>query len=96
MENFSDAQGQLAPQSVVGSGRILYSSELSCMSSLHASMKRIGYKTAEKKWQHHFSIITLSVAMETGSEIWPNFKLILALMYVIVPSKYEMDPIKNS
>ena len=39
-------------------------------------------KTAEKKWQHRFfSIITLSVAMETSSRIWPNFKLIQALMY---------------
>ena len=34
--------------------------------------------------------------METSGEIWPNFKLIQALMYVIVTSKYEMDPIKNS
>ena len=32
-------------------------------------------KTAEKKWQHCFSIITLSVAMETSSRISPNFKL---------------------
>ena len=31
---FSHAQGQLTLQSVVGSGRILNSSELSCMSSL--------------------------------------------------------------
>ena len=43
-----------------------------------------------------FSIITLSVAMETSSRIRPNFKLIQALMYAIVTSKYEMDPIKNS
>ena len=43
-----------------------------------------------------FSIITLSVAMEISSQIWPNFKLIQALMYVIVNCKYEMDPIKNS
>ena len=54
-------------------------------------------KTAEKKWQHRFfPIITLSFAMGTSSRIWPNFKLIQALMYVIVPCKYEMDPIKNS
>ena len=39
---FSNAQGQLTPQSVVGSSRILNSSELSCKSSLPASMKRIG------------------------------------------------------
>ena len=42
-----------------------------------------------------FSIITLSVAMESSSRIWTNFKLIQALMYVIVTCKYEMDPIKN-
>ena len=138
------------------SGQISNSSKLSCMSSLPASMKWIRSRTAENKWQHHFthyksmgiffkrsraansavggqiwpsfellralmhviitckyeknriknslekvatpffSIITLSVAMETSSRIWPNFKLIQALMYVIVPCKYEMDPIKNS
>ena len=43
-----------------------------------------------------FSIITLSVAMGISSCIWPNFKLIQALMYVIITCKYEMDPIKNS
>ena len=50
----------------------------------------------EKVATPFFSIITLSVAMETGRQIWPNLKLIQALMYVIVPCKYEMDPIKNS
>ena len=50
----------------------------------------------EKVATPFFSIITLSVAMETSGEIWPNFKLIQAFMYVIVNSKYEMDPIKNS
>ena len=28
--------------------------------------------------------------------IWPNFKLIQALMYVIITCKYEKDPIKNN
>ena len=46
---FSDVQGQLTPQSVVQSGRNSNSSELSCMSSLPASIKRNGWKTAEKK-----------------------------------------------
>ena len=52
---FSDVQGQLTPQSVVQSSRNSNSSELSCMSSLPASMKRIRLKTAEKKWRHSFS-----------------------------------------
>ena len=29
-------------------------------------------------------------------QIWPNFKLIQALMYVIIVCKYEKDPIKNN
>ena len=43
-----------------------------------------------------FPIITLSVTMETSGWIWPNFKLIQALMYVIITGKYEKDPINNS
>ena len=43
-----------------------------------------------------FPIITLSVAMETNCQIWPNFILIQALMYVIISCKYEKDLIKNS
>ena len=39
---FSEAKGQLTPQSVVGSCRISNSFELSCMPLLPASMKRIG------------------------------------------------------
>ena len=50
----------------------------------------------EKVARPFFSIITLSVGMETSSGIWPNFKLIQALTYVIVTCKYKIDPIKNS
>ena len=53
-------------------------------------------KQPRKSGNTVFSIITLSIAMETSSRIWPNSKLIQALMYVIVPCKYEIDPIKNS
>ena len=34
--------------------------------------------------------------METSGRIWPNFKLIQALVYLIITCKYEKDPIKNS
>ena len=34
--------------------------------------------------------------METSGLIWLNFKLIQALMYVIITCKYEKDPIKNN
>ena len=50
----------------------------------------------EKKWRQLFPIIILSVTMETSGWIWPNFKLIQALMYVIITCKYEKDLIKNS
>ena len=54
MGNFSDAQGQLTLLLVVRSSRNSNLSELSCVSSLPASLKRIGWKTAEKKWRHCF------------------------------------------
>ena len=41
---FPDAQGQLTPQSLVRSGRTSNSSEMLWMSSLPASMKKIGSK----------------------------------------------------
>ena len=50
MGNFLDAQGQLTPQSVVRSGRNSNSLEISCMSSIPASIKRIGSKATEKRW----------------------------------------------
>ena len=53
-------------------------------------------KQPRKSGKNVFSIISLSVAMGTRSRIWPNFKLIQALMYVIVTCKYEMNPIKSS
>ena len=93
---FSDVQGQLTPQSVVQSSRNSNSSKLSCMSSLPASMKRIRWKTAEKKWRHHFS--HHNPICYHGNQ-WLNlaeFELIQALMYVIITCKYEKDPIKNS
>ena len=39
--NFSDAQGQITPQSLVQSGRISKSSEMLWVFSLPASMKKI-------------------------------------------------------
>ena len=41
-------------RSVVWSGRNSNSSEILCTSSLPASIKKIGSKTAKKGWRHHF------------------------------------------
>ena len=54
MGNFLDAQGQLTLKSVVRSGRNLNLFEILCMSSLRASIKRIGSKATKKRWRHHF------------------------------------------
>ena len=43
----------------------------------------------EKVETPFFSIITLSVTMEASIWIWPNFKLIQALMYLIITCKYK-------
>ena len=48
--NFLDAEGQLTPKSVVWLGRNSKSSKILCMSSLPASIKRIGSKVTEKRW----------------------------------------------
>ena len=51
MGNVLDVQGQLRSQ---------WSdlAEILCMSSLPASIKRIGSKATEKRWRHHFPIIS--------------------------------------
>ena len=52
---FPDAQGQLAPQSLVQSGRISNSSEMLLMFSLPASMKKIRSKMRALECSQHFS-----------------------------------------
>ena len=49
----------------------------------------------EKVETPFFPVITQSVTMETSGWIWPNFKLIQALIDVIITCKYEKDLIKN-
>ena len=53
--HFSDAQGQITPESVVVSSRNLNSSKLSCMSLSPAKMKMIQSKMKGLEWSQHFS-----------------------------------------
>ena len=92
---FPDAQGQLTPQSLVRSGRILNSFKILWMSSLPASMKKIRSKMKALEWTQHFPHYNSMVAMETSGRIWPNFVLIQALIHVLITCKYEKNPIKN-
>ena len=49
----------------------------------------------EKKWKHQFFRRLRAANSVIRGRIWPNFKLIQALMYDIITCKYEKDPIKN-
>ena len=49
----------------------------------------------KKKWKHQFFRRLRAANSVVHGRIWPNFKLIQALMYVIITCKYEKDPIKN-
>ena len=74
---FSEDQGQLTPQSMVQSGQNSNLSKLSRMSSLPASMKRIGWKTAQKKWRHRFLNYNPMGAFcchgnQSSDPIWPK------------------------
>ena len=51
---------------------------------------------SEKKWKHKFFRRLRAANSVVRGRIWPNFKLIQALMYVIITCKYEKDPIKNN
>ena len=53
--NFSDVQGQITLELVVVSGRNLFSSKLSCMSSLPARMRMIDSKMKELDCSQDFS-----------------------------------------
>ena len=53
--NFSDAQGQLTPKSVMESCRNSNSSELSWLVLLPAGMKKIHPKMNVLEWSQHFS-----------------------------------------
>ena len=79
-------------------------SKLSCMLLLPASMKSLRSRTAEKKWRHCFLIISLwgffrrSRAANSAvcGPIRLKFKLVLALMHVIITCNYEKERMKNS
>ena len=107
---FPDNQGQLTPQSLFQSGRILNLFEMLWMCLLPASIKKLRSTSSpkgndahlraiiqsEKKWKHQFFRRLRAANSLVLGRIWPNFKLIQALMYVIITCKYEKDPIKNN
>ena len=51
---------------------------------------------SEKKWKHQFFRRLRAATSVIHGRFWPNFKLIQALMYVIITCKYEKDLINNN
>ena len=60
------------------------------------NLKWIGLIQSKKKWKHQFFRRLRAANSVVRGRNWPNFKLIQALMYVIITCKYEKDPIKNN
>ena len=72
---FRDTQGQLIPQSLVLSGRILNSSEMLWMVLLPASMKKIRSKMKALEWSQHFPHYNPMGAIrgkQSSDPIWPK------------------------
>ena len=74
---FSDAQGQLTPQSLVRFGQISNSSEMLWMASLPASMKKIRSKIEALECSQHFPHYNPMGAIrchghQSSDPIWPK------------------------
>ena len=67
-----------------------------CMSSLHASLKTIESIATEKKWKYHFFRHSMTAYSVVSIQFWPKFKLIKALMHVLITCKYHIDRIKTT
>ena len=75
------------------------------MSLLHASMKRILSKTAEKTWSLSFFPFKVygiffrrlkAANSVVGGQIWPKFELIQDIMHVLITCKFEKDRINSN
>ena len=95
---FSNAQGQLTPQSVVESCQISNSFDILWLSSIPARMKKIQSKkkTLECK-QHYMCFFIRSRAANSAvlGPIWLKFELVRDIIDVLLTCKYEEDLIKN-
>ena len=60
------------------------------------SLSIFPYKSKRDQIWPCCKIVTWAANSVVRGRIWPNFKLMQALMYVIVTCKYKKDPIKNS
>ena len=100
MQMFYDAQGKLTPQSEVGSTLNSNSSKLLWLSSLPARMKKIKSKMKMLEWSQQCYIIyqflrcSRAAYSLIGDGILTKFKLIQALIVVLIVCKNEKDSFK--
>ena len=81
---------------VVQAGRNLNSSQILCMSSLPASIKRIGPKTTEKRWRHRFPHYKSMEAFcchgnQSFDPVCPKTLCILSPTSVMLHIKFDQD-----
>ena len=93
---FPDTQGQLAPQSLVLSGRISNSSKILCMSSLPASMKKIRSTMKVLECSQHFPhYIPMGDigchGNQSSDPIWPKTYCSLSLTQMMLQIKFGYD-----
>ena len=91
---FSNAQGQLTPQSLVESCRISNSSEIFWLSSIHARMKNEDARVIKNLYVV-FSDAQGQLTPKSAVEFCRNIELIQAFIVVLVTCKNEEDQIKN-
>ena len=100
MQIFYDAQGKLTPQTEVGSTLNLNSSKLLWLSLLPARMKKIQSKMKALEWSqqcyiiHQFLRCSRAANSLIGDGILTKFKLIQALIVVLLICKNEEDQFK--
>ena len=103
--DFSDAQGQLTPKSVMESGQNSTLSKFLLLSLLPARMKKIHPKMKPLQWsQHVFHYKSMGIFQDDQgqltpqSKIWsgPNFKPIQDFMVFLVTCKNKENRIKNN
>ena len=95
---FSDAQGQVTHKSLVGSCLISNSSEILWVYLLPARMNKIQSKMKELEWSQHYLLFlrcSRGANSKIGDGILTKFKLIQALIVVLIVCKNEEDPLKN-
>ena len=93
---FPDAQGQLTPQSLLRSGRISNPSEMLCMFSLPASMKKIRSKMKALEWSQHLPHYNSLGAIrchghQSSDPIWSKTYCSLSPTQVMLQIKFDRN-----